>query len=234
MTNAAPRRPRWAVFVEGVVTIRPATEAVFAGFLDEFLAVEYPLLTAAGIELAGSWRRLGGSANQLLHVYRFASVSAIDESGKAMREHPDHALLGTIYKGVDRRAFRYHRQMGVSLAIAPTTLLDAALGEPSTPPTPFLELRGRIVFGAYAEAYELLERQLSGWKDAGLFELVLGYDLLYGEHGEWAVYGRLPGGAQSVPRLREAVDADVARALGDLTADERSFVLEPTHYSPLR
>lgn len=232
MTEAAPRRRRWAVYAEGVVTIRPATEAAFGGFVDEFVAVEYPLLTASGIELAGAWRRLGGTANQLLHVYRFASLTAIEESGKAMREHPDHARLGTIYQGIDRRAFRYRRQMGVSLAMAPTTLLDAARDAGPTS-TPFFELRGRVVFGAYAEAYELLDRQLTGWKEAGLFELVLGYDLMYGEHGEFAVYGRLPGGAQSVPRLREAVDADVARALGDLTADERSFVLEPMHYSPL-
>lgn len=234
MSEPPRRRRRWAVFVEGVVTIRPATEAAFTQFTDEFLDVELPVLTRSGIEVAAAWRRLDGTANQLVHIYRFESVTAIDAAGAAMRNDPDHAKLGTIYQGIDKRAFRYHRQMGVSLGIAPTTVLDAKLADPPAEARPYLELRGRTAFGAYAEAYELLDRQLSAWQEAGLFELALGYDLLYGEHGEWAVFGALPGGAASVPSLREAVDPDVARALGELTADERSFVLAPMHYSPLR
>lgn len=227
-------RRRTALFAEGLLTVRPPTAEAFDRFVDGFVTIEQPLLQRWGVEIAGGWRRTTGTSNQILQLYRFDSLSAIEQSAMVMMSDPEHPTLQKAFQWVERPDFRYQRQLGILASFASLRRMAEISAEEPDSPRQYVELRQRVRWGCQAEANELLRARLVGWETAGLFRQALSYDIHYGQFGELVIIGILPAGADSLPRLRETCVLEVSRRLGDLLADEELHLLSPLPYSPLR
>lgn len=223
-----------SLFAEGLLTIRPPAPATFDRCIDGFITVEKPLLERWGIEIVGGWRRMTGLVNQVMQIYRFDSFRALEESAIKSFNDPDYAGLQNLFDWVDRPDWRYARQMG---GLAPFSSLDRLMelrAEEPEVPRQYVELRPRIAWGRLPEAFELLKARIETWEQEGVFQQAVSYSVEYGQYGQVVIVGVLPGGASSLDRLREVVEPECARRLGDLLGEEEVHLLTPLPYSRLR
>jgi hypothetical protein len=220
-----------ALFAEGIVTIRPATEATFERFLDEFTRIEAPFLVRCGIEITAGWRRFGGVANQLYNLYRFESLTAMQEAGARQRQDQEFADAN-IYSWVDAPNFRYHRHLRTSLPYPSAERLAEVQAEHPALSRHYVERRRRFHFLKHGEALPLLRADLEERESRGDFRPVLAYDTLFGEHGEVTVIGMLPEGASHTDAF--ARDTESSAALERYVDADEIHRLEPLPYSPLR
>lgn len=220
-----------ALYAEGIVTIRPATKATFDRFLDEFMRIEAPWLARCGIEITAGWCRFGGVSNQLYNLYRFESLSAMQEAGARQREDAEFAAAN-IYSWVDAPSFRYHRQLRIGLPFPAEEKLAQARAERARSPRRYVERRRRIHFLKQGEAMPLLQADLEERERRGDFRPLLAYDTLFGEHGEVTVIGLLPEGASAAEAF--AQDTESSEALARHVDADEIHLLEPLPYSPLQ
>lgn len=231
---------RIRIVVESLVTVRPATQAAFTRFADEYNAVEKPWLLQSGIDLVGVWKLTGGVANQLLAIYGFESLTAMEEAGRAQRAgRPDGTSGATpnpapMYGWIDDPGFRYQRLVRTVAPFTSLDRLDALRHDPPGAPRQYVELKHRILWGRHAQAHDLIKQQVEEWEAAGLFQLVLAFDNLFGEHGEFTTIGFLPDGIGSLDYLSEKPESPVAERLSQVTTDQRTFFLNPLPFSPLQ
>src|SRR5581483_2022761 len=83
------------VFMEARVNVRPLTNATMDRFVDHYSDVEHPILERNGYDLVGAWKATGGPLGQVIHLYRFDTISALDLSRTSLLGDPD---LLTIYQ----------------------------------------------------------------------------------------------------------------------------------------
>ncbi|MEO3827685.1 hypothetical protein [Actinomadura sp. B10D3] len=219
------------IFIEGRLTVRPGH--AFLRFVDDFTALELPLLVRSGVDVIGGWRRIGGPAEQLVNIYGFKGVAAMEEVGKVMQADPDYTKLATAYDWVGGSSFRYRRTMHAPLPFAPLDDL-AELREPPDLRRQYVELRQRVLFGCEEKANELITSQLGAWEAAGVFRRALAYRTLHGEYGELTVIGILPGGRASFEELAETADPRIADELAQVVTEESANLLDPLPYSALQ
>lgn len=234
MSTGAPadvdRRLRFALFVEGALTVRPATDAVFERFVADFSRVERPLLDRAGVEIAAAFRLEGTPSHRLLHLYRFASLADMEARGRAMGRDPAIAELADLYSWVDDPEFAYTRVMGGSLPFLDLSRLDAFASQDERP---WLVLRQRLRFATPPKAMPSLQAQFDCWRQAGAFDLVLGYDTIHGSHGDVVGFG-LPAPGMTLEALQASRPADVTARLRPFLVTESVEQLTPMPYSSLR
>lgn len=219
------------IFIEGRLTVRPGH--AFSRFVDEFAALEHPMLVRSGVDVIGGWRRIGGPSEQLVNVYGFKGIAAMEDVGKVMLADADYKKLATAYGWVGGSNFRYRRTMHAPLPFAPLGGL-ADLREPAAERRQYVELRQRVLFGCEERAQELIARQLGVWEAAGALRRALAYRTLHGEYGELTVIGMLPGGRGSFEELAAKADQSVAAELAGIVTEESAFLLDPLPYSSLQ
>ena len=99
------------VIAEGLVTVRPNSRAAMDRFVDEFEEIELPWLGRSGIAVLGAWKRFGGTANQMMNLYAFESLTMMQQAGQAQRNDPDVERIATLYSWANHPAFAYRRQL---------------------------------------------------------------------------------------------------------------------------
>lgn len=220
------------VIAEGRLTLNPSSSEDFARFVDEFITVEKPWLDRQGTVTCGGWRRWGEARWQLLNLYRFETFADMQRAAQAGRE--DAEAAANLYSWLNPAAFQYRRHFHIETALAPPGRMEDIARTNGTQPRQYVEIRRKILFRQLDKALEIIGQQISAQEAAGLFELAIAYDTLFGDFGDLTVIGLLPGGASSLRSLDDYGDAGLAAQLAEVTVDERVFLLDPLPYSPLR
>jgi len=221
-----------AVIAEGVLTVRPPSRDALGRFLDDFMTVEKPALDRWGIRIAGGWLRTTGTAQQVLQIYRFDSMQAMETSAVAMMTDPGLALVRNAFPWVDRADFRYERQLAVTSPMVRLSRLDEPRGD--GPPKAFLEVRTRTRWGMKERSAAAQRRRIEAWEAAGLVRFAVAYDVEYGRFGETVAIGELLEGLSSLTVLEDAVDSDTRVELGEVLVEDDRQLLQGLPYSPFR
>ena len=227
------RSPRTCLIVEGLVTIRPASDAAFDRFVGAFLDAELPVLERSGVKLVGAWRA-DEPANSLLHLYRFADLKAMQDAGRAMATDPGAVAMDRGYAWVDDPEFHYRRLLGSTPPFAPTDLFENHASPSADVVRPWLRLRQRVRFCRQEEAFELMAEQFEILGTSGVFQLAAAWDTIHGEFGDVASFGVVSDVRTTAATIREATPRRLRKALDEVLCAEEGTALTPVAYSPLR
>jgi len=223
------------VFMEARVNVRPLTNATMDRFVDHYSDVEHPILERNGYDLVGAWKATGGPLGQVIHLYRFDTISALDLSRTSLLGDPD---LLTIYQSamsvLDGAAMREFVRIGGAAALGLEGRLDELLGETQGGPRQFVAATSRIVFGRQAEAYDLVAQIVKEHEAIGAFKFVTGYDTIFGERGEWTAIGIFPNGVPPMAFTSGVPDPEHRRRLREIMPEESMMLLNAMPYSPLQ
>jgi hypothetical protein len=224
------RRDRFAIFVEGTLDLRPATEATLERFVHDFLTVEAPLLERTGVEVIGAWRSLDQPAPRLVHVYRFDDLAAMQAAGQGMAHDPQAAELAHLYDWVEDPEFSYTRLMGGSMPFLDLRRIDEwTPGESGR----WLQVRQRVRFAGPGQALPVLKSQYEAWRESGALDVVVAFDTIHGAHGDVVCFG-IPGpDVDSIDDLRSRTPQSVRQQLDGLLTHESVQRLAPMPYSRL-
>ena len=184
------------------------------------------------LDVVGGWRYTNGDSNTDVALYRYPSISAIEQTLAAFGADDGYIqATEVLFEDIELEEVR---SISASLPFSSDERIEWALkGEPRT-----LRRYVRVARSLPAvdrpRAYDALERLVEAREKAGSERLVVATETVIGNVMQCNEIWVLPEGVEALERNPPNVEADVLRAVDELVPEVTRDSLEPLPYSRLR
>lgn len=220
------------ILVEPVITLRPVGRVTVEHFIDVYANKEHALIERHGFDLLGAWTRMGGPIQQIVHLYRFESLTAYDDARSTLRKDP--AVVANLLAAYgENLSITETVTCGASLPHATADRSDR-LKTASPPAELYVQALLQVALRDQATAVNLMAEVHDQVEASGAMQLVTAYMPIFGRRDQLSVVWRLPQGMASLAAAAEAASGEAVEALRALVQDESLQFLNPLPYSPLQ
>lgn len=218
-----------ALVIEGQVRFPGDCTEVLERFCEEFVAVELPVLTTAGVELVGAWTLSAPDQVVLVHVYgAFGALKELTDGNKRIGQLATDHPFTRLYSWISTTDITYSRTVRMLGGAMDVGWCDALKRTRPVADAPYFLARCRYALTAEPTFRAALAGSLDVLAARDDVAILLAYDTLFGEHGDTAVIG--------TARSRTAFEAALNEATAEMGCSHTPWStssIVPTGYSPL-
>ncbi len=220
-----------SVFIEvwhRVFPLTPAAYERFASYYDEWVVNA----NRDSLDVVGGWRYVLGDSNTDLALYRYPSMSAIEQTMATFGADDEYIqATDALFQDIEIEELR---SISTSLPFSGDERIERAWkGEPRSLRR-YVRVARSLPAVARPRAYDALERLVDAREKAGSERLVVATENMIGNVMQCTEIWVLPEGVDELERKPPNVDLDLLREVDELVPEVSRDSLEPLSYSRLR
>ncbi len=220
-----------SVFIEvwhRVFPLTPEAYERFASYYGEWVVNA----NRDSLDVVGGWRYMLGDSNTDLALYRYPSMSAIEQTMATFGADDEYIqATDALFQDIE---IEERRSISTSLPFSGDERIERAWkGEPRSLRR-YVRVARSLPAVARPRAYDALERLVDAREKAGSERLVVATENMIGNVMQCTEIWVLPEGVDELERKPPNVDLDLLREVDELVPEVSRDSLEPLPYSRLR
>ena len=220
-----------SVFIEvwhRVFPLTPEAYERFASYYGEWVVNA----NRDSLDVVGGWRYVLGDSNTDLALYRYPSMSAIEQTMATFGADDEYIqATDALFQDIEIEELR---SISTSLPFSGDERIERARkGEPRSLRR-YVRVARSLPAVARPRAYDALERLVDAREKAGSERLVVATENMIGNVMQCTEIWVLPEGVDELERKPPNVDLDLLREVDELVPEVSRDSLEPLPYSRLR